>query len=232
MQATLNTFDNSVDLNTTFAKEIAEKLQTGIQQNGFASLLVSGGNTPKPLFEELSKINIDWSKVNIALVDDRWVEVRDDASNEKLVNEFLLINRAEKANFVGMKTSHVNALDAEQAVANKLQHIQMPFDVVILGMGEDGHTASIFPCCAQLEHALTTKDVIIATEPTTAPHQRMTFTKSALLNSKQLYLHLVGESKEVVLSDVAQHCDEKKAPICAFLNQAVVPMTVMYAKQK
>ena len=232
MLAKLNKFDTSTELNDVFAQEIADKLNAGINQNGYASLLVSGGNTPRPMFDQLSQKDIDWSKVNIALVDDRWVDINDPASNEQMVNQALLINNASKANFVGMKTAKVDAFEAQQDVTEKLSHIKQPFDVVILGMGEDGHTASIFPCCEQLDEALTTKQTIMATQPTTAPHQRMTFTKSALLNSKQLYLHLVGESKEAVLNDVAAGEDEKLAPIRAFLNQDNVPMTVMLATKK
>ena len=232
MQAQLNKFDTATELNQAFAQEIADKLQAGIDTNGTASLLISGGSTPRPMFAVLSEKDIAWEKVNIALVDDRWVSTDDSASNEKMANEALLINKASKANFVGMKTLQEDAFKAEQEVTEKLAHIQQPFDVVILGMGEDGHTASIFPCCEQLDEALTTDKVIMATQPTTAPHQRMTFTKSALLNSKQLYLHLVGESKEAVLNQVASGEDEKLAPIRAFLNQTTVPMTVMLAKQK
>lgn len=232
MQAELKKFDTSTELNDVFAQEIADKLQAGIDANGTASLLVSGGNTPRPMFAVLSEKNIEWSKVNIALVDDRWVDVNDAASNEKMANEALLINKASAANFVGMKTEQEDAFVAVRAVTEKLAHIQQPFDVVILGMGEDGHTASIFPCCEQLDEALTTSDVIMATQPTTAPHQRMTYTKTALLNSKQLYLHLVGESKEVVLNQVAENDDVKQAPIRAFLNQSDVPMSVMFATNK
>lgn len=232
MKAQLNKFDTSTELNQVFAREIADKLQAGIDSIGSASLLISGGSTPRPMFAVLSEIDIPWDKVNIALVDDRWVATDDAASNEKMANEALLINKASKANFVGMKTSEQDAFKAEQAVTEKLAHIQQPFDVVILGMGEDGHTASIFPCCEQLDEALATDKTIMATQPTTAPHQRMTFTKSALLNSKQLYLHLVGESKETVLNEVTDGEDEKLAPIRAFLNQTRVPMTVMLAKQK
>lgn len=232
MQAKLSKFETAQALNAVFAQEIADKLQAGIEQNGTASLLVSGGSTPRPMFAELSQKDIDWSKVNIALVDDRWVEINDDASNEKMVNEALLINKANVANFVGMKTDEQDAFKAVEAVTEKLNHIQQPFDVVILGMGEDGHTASIFPCCEQLDEALTTNANLMATQPTTAPHQRMTYTKSALLNARQLYLHLVGESKEAVLNDVASGDDVKQAPIRAFLNQTSVPMTVMLAAKK
>jgi 6-phosphogluconolactonase len=232
MQAKLSKFETAQELNAVFAQEIADKLQAGIEQNGTASLLVSGGSTPRPMFAELSQKDIDWSKVNIALVDDRWVEINDDASNEKMVNEALLINKAKVANFVGMKTDEQDAFKAVESVTEKLNHIQQPFDVVILGMGEDGHTASIFPCCEQLDEALTTNATLMATQPTTAPHQRMTYTKSALLNARQLYLHLVGESKEAVLNDVASGDDVKQAPIRAFLNQTSVPMTVMLATKK
>ena len=232
MKADLKKYETASELNADFAQEIADKLQSGIDANGTASLLISGGSTPRPMFAVLSQKDIEWNKVNIALVDDRWVTTSDDASNEKMANEALLINNAAVANFVGMKSEHENAFDAVEAVTAKLAHIKQPFDVVILGMGEDGHTASIFPCCAQLDEALTTDKVIMATEPTTAPHQRMTYTKSALLNSKQLYLHLVGESKETVLNQVAESEDEKLAPIRAFLNQSDVPMSVMFAKNK
>lgn len=232
MQASISKFETASELNEHFAAEIVNKLKQGIEEVGSASLLVSGGNTPRPLFAVLSDADLDWSKVNIALVDDRWVTTDNDASNEKMVREALLINKAASANFVGMKTATENAFEAVGEVTDNLSHIKQPFDVVILGMGEDGHTASIFPCCAQLEEGLTTDKTILASEPTTAPHQRMTYSKSALLNSKQLYLHLVGESKEVVLNQVASGTDEKEAPIRAFLNQNTVPMTVMFAKSK
>jgi len=232
MKANLRKFETAAELNPVFAAEIAEKLKAGIDEKGSASLLVSGGNTPKPMFDLLSQQDIDWTKVNIALVDDRWVPETNAASNGAMVKKALLINNAASANFVAMKTEHADAFDAVESVSKNLAHLNTPFDVVILGMGEDGHTASIFPCCAQLDEALTTSDVIMATEPTTAPHQRMTFTKNALLNSKQLYLHLVGESKETVLNDVAAGDDERQKPIRAFLNQSDVPMTVMLATSK
>lgn len=232
MNATIKKFSTSSELNNQFVKEIVEKLSVGIAQDGRASLLVSGGNTPKPLFEALKDAELDWSKVDIALVDDRWVPLTDPASNESMVKEHLLINKAADANFVGMKTTHTDAFDAVEDVTANLSKIKTPFDIVILGMGEDGHTASIFPCCLQLDDGLTTEKPILATQPTTAPHQRMTFSRTALMNSKQLYLHLVGESKEAVLNRVGSETDVRKAPISAFLNQSDVPMTVMLATTK
>ncbi len=232
MNAELVKFKNSADLDQAFADEIALKLQSGINETGRASLLVSGGNTPKSLFAVLNTKPIDWSKVDIALVDDRWVGLDDSASNEAMVRSVLLQNNAAKANFIGMKTAHENAFDAVESVKHNLIALKQPFDVVILGMGEDGHTASIFPCSEQLDEGLTTSELLLATEPQTAPHQRMTFSKSALFNAKQFYLHLVGSNKEIVLNKVAAEPDERKAPISAFLNQSKVPMRIMFATQK
>lgn len=232
MNAEMKKFDNATELNTVFADEIAAKLSEGIKQNGAASLLVSGGNTPKALFAVLKHKEIDWEKVTIALVDDRWVNLDDPASNEAMVRQTLLQDNASKATFVGMKTVHEDAFEAVPTVTQNLSNIRTPFDVVILGMGEDGHTASIFPCCDQLDEGLNTDALLLASEPKTAPHQRMTFSKKALLNSKQLYLHLVGANKESVLEQVTKSQDERLAPINAFLNQANVPMTIMLATAK
>jgi 6-phosphogluconolactonase len=225
-------YELASDLNIDFANEIAAKLTQGIAENGRASLLVSGGSTPRPLFAVLSDLDIEWQNVDISLVDDRWVDADDDASNEKMVKEALLINKASSAQFFGLKTPQTDAFAAVEEVKKNLADIQTPFDVVILGMGEDGHTASIFPCCEQLDEGLNTTEVLLATQPTTAPHQRMTFSKTALLNSKQLYLHLVGANKETVLEKVLEGTNEKEAPIRAFLQQRDVPITIMFAKNK
>ena len=238
------TYKSAEALNIDFAAEIAAKLQQAVNENGKASLLLSGGSTPKPMLLQLSLQQIDWQKVYVSLVDERWVEVEDANSNEKMVRESLLINEAAKCNFIGMSLlsslsetdkalpTTTNALLTIAEVKAKLEVIPKPFDVVVLGMGEDGHTASIFPCCEQLEEAQTTDETLMVTEPTTAPYQRITFTKSALLKSKQLYLHLVGIQKKQVLEEVMATDDEKKAPIIGFLKQTQVPMKVMLAENK
>ena len=101
------------------------------------------------------------------------------------------------------------------------------FDVVILGMGEDGHTASLFPCSAELEHALSTDDAVAAMTPTTAPHQRMTLSLSRLLNSRQIYFHLSGAGKAKVLAQALQ--ENADFPVSRVLQQNNVPVEVMLA---
>ena len=212
-------------LNTEFAAKITDILQNAIAQKGNASIIVSGGNTPKPLFAQLSNADIDWEKVTISLADDRWVDVADDASNDKLVREHLLVNKASKATFISLKHDFVDAVDAVSACEAAINDVQMPFDVLILGMGEDGHTASLFPCSEQLQAGLDLNSgkKYIAVQPTTAPHQRMSLTLPALLASRNIFLHSTGESKKAVIAK-ALESTESEMPIKAVLERANVQL--------
>ncbi|ABG39497.1 6-phosphogluconolactonase [Paraglaciecola sp. T6c] len=226
MSLTENNFQSTDELNSTFAQRIVDILKDGINENGRASLVVSGGRTPKALFNSLSKVELDWNQVDISLADERWVETDDDASNEKMVRRELLQNNAAAANFVGLKTEHEDAKDAVETCTANLAKLHTPFDVLILGMGEDGHTASLFPCSDQIHQGLDqgARRTYIAVQPTTAPNQRMSLTLPALLNSKNVFLHLTGDSKKQVLDKAIKGGDEHEMPIRAVINNADVEL--------
>lgn len=219
-------FRTTEQLNTAFSRKITKLLRDGIEENGRASLVVSGGKTPADLFNLLSKSNLEWDKVDISLADERWVGNTDDASNEKMLRDKLLINNAVNANFVALKTEHSDAEDAVLTCTDNLQKIRTPFDVLILGMGEDGHTASLFPCSEQITQGLDLEsgNSYIAVQPTTAPNQRMSLTLPALLNSNQIFLHVTGESKKDVLNTVLSDNDALVMPIRAVINNADVKL--------
>lgn len=219
-------FANTTDLNIAFAQRITSILQKGIQDTGRASLLVSGGRTPMPLFQLLSEQSLDWSKVDVSLVDERWVSETDDASNTKMVKANLLQNNAAQANFVGLVTDAENAQDAVSACTDNLSNIKQPFDVLILGMGEDGHTASLFPCSEQIKAGLdrSSNARYIAVQPTTAPHQRMSLTLDAILTSQNIFLHLTGVGKQTVLDQALAGDDPLEMPIRAVLQNADVEL--------
>ena len=221
-----NQFESKDALNNAFAERIIQILQEAISQQGRASLLVSGGRTPMPLFKSLSETNIDWSKVDISLVDERWVAEDDSASNTKMVKENLLQNHAAAANFVPLKNAQNDASDAVAWCTDNLQNIKQPFDVLILGMGEDGHTASLFPCSEQISQGLdlTCDASYIAVQPTTAPNQRMSLTLKAILTSQNIFLHLTGDSKKQVLEQALAGDDEQEMPIRAVLQRAEVEL--------
>jgi len=213
-------------LNQDFCRRISTLLKQGIEQNGRASLIVSGGRTPAALFGALSQVPLAWDKVDISLADERWVDVNDDASNEKMVRAKLLINKAAVANFIGLKTAHDDAQDAVQTCSANFADVARPFDVFILGMGEDGHTASLFTCLTQIKQGLdlSSAQMFIAVQPTTAPNQRMSLTLPALLNSKHIFLHLTGDSKKDVLAKALADDNELAMPIRAVFNNTRVEL--------
>jgi 6-phosphogluconolactonase len=219
-------FRTTEQLNTAFARKIIKLLRDGIEENGRASLVVSGGSTPADLFNVLSKANLEWDKVDISLADERWVDITNDASNEKMLRSKLLINNAVNANFVPLKTQHSDANDAVLTCTDNLKQMRIPFDVLILGMGEDGHTASLFPCSEQIAQGLDLEsgNTFIAVQPKNAANQRMSLTLPALLNSNQIFLLLTGDSKKEVINTVLSDDDALVMPIRAVINNADVEL--------
>lgn len=222
-------FFTAAELNQRFADDVAARLEAGITERGQATLVVSGGRTPQGFFKALAGKTLDWSKVTITLADDRFVPLQHDASNERLVRESLLVDHAKAATFVSLYADHPTA---EQAVPELLQRVAAlhTFDVVILGMGEDGHTASLFPCSAELAQGLSDDaGDLLATNPTTAPHQRISFSRRRLQDSRAVFLHLVGESKLQVLKQAVEGDDISRMPIRVFIKQSQPELTVMFA---
>ncbi|MGL5359125.1 MAG: 6-phosphogluconolactonase [Shewanella sp.] len=228
-ETVFKSFDTPSALEEQLASRIASQLQEAVDARGKASLVISGGSTPLKLFELLSMKSIDWSDVYVTLADERWVDVEDAASNERLVRAHLLQNRAANAKFRGLKNMFASAADGVDMAAECLSHFPRPFDVVILGMGNDGHTCSWFPCSAELSEALSTEALCLATHPTSAPHARMTLSKSAILNSRQIYLHLVGEQKLSVYRQALENDDVNAMPIRAVLAQRKTPVDVFWS---
>ncbi|WP_394131607.1 6-phosphogluconolactonase [Shewanella maritima] len=222
-------FENTADLEQTLAEKIANQLQDAVDARGKASLVVSGGSTPLKLFQLLSKKLIDWSDVYITLADERWVDADEKDSNERLVRENLLQHRAASAKFRGLKNMFATPEKGCDMTAESLANFPRPFDVVVLGMGTDGHTCSWFPCSKELNGALETKKLCAAVNPTTAPHARITLSKDAILSSRQIYLHLVGESKLSVYRQALQSDNVNEMPIRAVLAQRKAPVDVFYS---
>ena len=137
-------FENASALDVALVKQVVDLLSEAIEIHEVASLVVSGGRTPQGFFHLLSQQALDWSKVTVTLADERWVDPDHKDSNEKLVRENLLINEASSARFLPLKSSSSSAVEGEDSLEQSLSAIDT-FTVVILGMGDDGHTASLFP---------------------------------------------------------------------------------------
>ncbi|MCL2914089.1 6-phosphogluconolactonase [Shewanella corallii] len=230
-EAVFKSFDSTDALEAQLADRIARQLQQAVDSRGKASLLVSGGSTPLKLFQALSEKAIDWSDVYISLADERWVESYDKDSNESLVRANLLRGLAANAKFRGLKNMFATPEAGLAMTTESLANFPRPFDVVVLGMGNDGHTCSWFPCApaAELDNALDTDALLAAVNPGSAPHARITFTRQAILASRQIYLHLVGEQKLAVYRQALESDDIKAMPIRAVLAQHKTPVDVYWS---
>ncbi len=224
-------FTSRDELDAALAAEVAAQLATAIARRGEASLVVSGGSTPLQFFARLSVQQLPWEKVVITLADERWVAPDHADSNERLLREQLLVNAAQAARFVPLKTADNSAEQAEQALGEALASLP-EFDVVILGMGADGHTASLFPCAEQLERGLDLESTAacIAVQPSTAAHQRMSLSLSRLLQSRQLIVHITGAEKKAVLETALREQDACKWPIYAIVGQRKVPVALYWSE--
>lgn len=198
MERPIKIFSTKKLLEEALLVEIEHKLIDDISRFGQAKLLLSGGNTPIGLYQKLSLIEIDWSKVIVGLVDERFVENSSDYSNEKLVKTNLLINKAKKATFVPMVSTICD--EKENLIQTiKSYSIFNQSSVVILGMGDDGHTASLFPKDSDSITALNSKSSLHYTNSPLAPVRRITCTPSLLFSAKYIYLMITGENKKEVL---------------------------------
>lgn len=224
-------FENTSAQDAELVSKVVDLLSMAIEQHGSASLVVSGGRTPKGFFHLLSQEFLDWSKVTVTLADERWVDADHKDSNEKLVQENLLINEACVARFVALKNPATSAQAGETSIDQDLSAIGR-FTLVILGMGDDGHTASLFPGSEALNIGLDMESgrQCLAVQPLDAPHERMSMTLPRLLDSEQIIVHISGENKGKVLAMADGGDDRFELPIRAVLQQTITPVSVYWAK--
>lgn len=212
-------FKSPVLLADGLALNVAKQLSDAIDARGTATLVVSGGRSPVAFFQNLAKQKLDWSKVVVTLADERWVPVEHVDSNAGLLKRYLLQGPAAKAQFLSLYSATANLeLAAEQA--DRLLAELPPIDVLILGMGDDGHTASLFPNSPNLSDALKadgTRRCWPMLAPT-VPHQRLTMSRALLASAKTTVLSISGQSKLTTLSAALAGDDVAAMPIRAFLQ--------------
>ncbi len=229
-------FEDRTALFADLAEDCRKNLAKALSDNGAATLMVSGGSTPAPLYEALSLSDLDWDKIHVALVDERWVDRDHSASNEALIYRSLLINNAEQAAFTGMKTRAVSAAQGCAEAEALYRSLPQPFTLSILGMGNDGHTASLFPHAQGLEQAIAadceqlTAPIIAQQSDVTGPNtERLTLTLNGLLHSERLIILLTGEQKLAVFRTAMSDGAVQDMPVRAILRQNKVPVELYWA---
>jgi 6-phosphogluconolactonase len=219
------------DLAASLASDIADTLARAIAARGGASLVVSGGKTPVKFFEQLRARPIDWRRVCVALADERWVDPSDAGSNERMVRDVLLKDRAAEARFAGLKNAapspDLGAVSAWETFAR----IPRPFDVTMLGMGDDGHTASLFPGSPNLRIALnpTASAGCVGMWAPSAPQPRLSLNLSALLDSRRVLILIEGDAKLRTYEAANGDGPVDEMPVRAVLRQSQVPVETIWA---
>ncbi len=205
-----NNFANADQLATRLARNVAASLRQALSGNEHATLAVSGGTTPQIFFEHLSRQKLDWAKVTITLVDERQVDETSQRSNARLVKAMLVQNESALAKFVPL---YQNPAAAEVR----------DFDVVILGMGNDGHTASFFPGGDTLALALSDfAPPLLAISAPGSGEPRLTFSRAKILQANEIILHIQGSDKAATLDKACAGNDAMEMPIRAVLNSGRV----------
>lgn len=201
------------------ADAIEAALQGALDARGRASLVGTGGRSPGPVYDRLARSDLDWAHVAVTLSDERHVDADSPNANARLLRERLFVGPAARAQYLPLT-------DYAEGVLRKL----LPFDAVMLGMGEDGHIASLIPGSPVLAQAMDPDGAALTAESPqgfgSPPVARITLTLSALLQSRGIFLLIAGEAKRQVIADAEAGADY---PVRAILNQDRVPVRIFWA---
>ncbi|MCW8927055.1 MAG: 6-phosphogluconolactonase [Xanthomonadales bacterium] len=222
-------FDSRLAASHAAANLLASQLEAALAQQPLASLVVSGGSTPGPCFAHLSSKPLDWPKVIVVPSDERWVPAEDPASNEGLIRRQLLQGRAKEAQVLSFFREGMTPDQAPGVIAHDLGQLPVQFSATLLGMGEDGHFASLFPDFSGLAEALdpggAARCIIVQTGA--SPHQRISLTLSALLDSAAIVLLIFGQAKRRVFESASK--GGRDYPVASLLRHVRCPLNVIWA---
>ena len=217
----LETYPDREALALRLADRLVSDLTQALARKESVSFCVPGGSSPGPVFDILAGVDLDWGRVAVVLSDERWVPESSERSNTRLLRQRLLTGRAAAARLVPI---HADTPTPEVALDRLAAGLapHLPIDVLLLGMGEDMHTASLFPGADRLGEALAPDaPVLVAMRAPGAPEPRVTLTAPVLAGAMRCHLLITGAAKRAAL-DRAKHLPAHEAPVAAVLADATV----------
>lgn len=224
-----NLLKSPAELADTLATTVADALAQAIDRRGVGFIAVSGGTTPRLFFQALSKQDIDWGKVIVVLVDERFVDRDSPRANAALVRTNLLQNKALSARFIDLYQPGTDVETAATAAAETLADLPWPLDVVVLGMGKDGHTASFFPDATNLSVLLDPdeRQTVLPVLAKSAGEPRLTLSLARLVDAGLVVLHIEGAEKRQILERGL--AEALPLPIRAVIDKARTQVQVFWA---
>ncbi len=222
-------FETREEASVAAAARIRDALAHRLENQKAATLVVSGGTTPARCFQELAHLEIEWDRVNVLASDDRWVPSDHEDSNEKLVRDTLLAGEAQDARLLPVYRHGVTIEERCSEINEELLQAPFPFACALLGMGEDGHFASLFPDAGNLREGLDvdSRQLCIPVETSASSHPRVSLTLAALSRSDEIVLLIFGDAKRDVYE--AAKTSTNGTPVSHLLRQKRAPVHVYWA---
>ena len=202
------------------AKDIASALETRPE----ATIVVSGGTTPGPFFKFLRGSELDWSRIAVLPSDERWVPTNHPDSNERMIRSELIQQRAALATMVSLYDA-----EGEEPVKQRMSQLALPFASVILGLGEDGHTASLFPGAPRIKQSLVSTEFCLMQTVPGLTVARISLTPKVLVQSKRINILFFGASKRAVFETALEAGSPEQFPVRAVLHQSQTPVEAWWA---
>jgi 6-phosphogluconolactonase len=224
-----NFFETREEASVAAAQDIAKCLSGRLNVQARASIVVTGGSSPARCYEELSELSLDWKRTHVVLSDELWVPSDHDDSNERLVRHTLLQREATPAMLLPVFHSTKTIEARCDEIDKEIRALPFPFACTLLGMGEDGHIASLFPDAGNLAEGLDVdnEQLCIPVETAASPHPRVSLTLAAIARSDAVVLLMFGDSKREIYDQARER--GSNLPVAALLKQKKAPVHVYWA---
>ncbi|NNC78483.1 MAG: 6-phosphogluconolactonase [Woeseiaceae bacterium] len=224
-----NKFQTRQEASQAAADDIVNALSRRLASQGDASLVVSGGTSPVDCLAELSRADIEWARVHVLPSDERWVASTDESSNENMIRNALLTNKASVATLHGLYDPCATVDERCEQIGVEFKTLPFPFAAALLGMGADGHFASLFPDADNLERGLNPDfaGLCLPVRTIASPYERISLTLSALSRSDEIALLIFGDDKWATLQSAKEK--NSKLPVARLIKQKRAPVTVYWA---
>ena len=224
-----NFFSSRESASIAAADRITGALRRRLENHQGTSLIVTGGSSPQACYSALATHDLAWNRVHIVPSDERWVPPSHEDSNERMIRRSLLVERAASASFHSFYDGGADVQERCLTLTHTLHGIPGPFAACLLGMGDDGHIASLFDDASNFSDGVdvSNEQLCIPIETAASPHRRVSLTLAALLRSDEIVLLFFGESKLAILERAKRDADEY--PVSRVLHQDQVPVTVFWA---